>query len=418
MLATCLGYFIFRYTRKRRKTSEINQTIEYFANSGYEHSSTDGILWDIARNCIARLGLEDCVIYITDEERRVLVQKAAYGPKSPKPFEIANPIEIPFGKGIVGDVAVSGKAALVNDTTKDSRYIVDDESRYSEISIPIIHDNKVIGVIDSEHSRKNFFTRQHLRALQTIASLCSAKIARTMALEAMQKGKEELMLLNVKMAETKFLNLRLQMNPHFLFNSLSSIQHLIVSQQTNKAYRYLTVFSHFLRSLLNFAEKNFIPLDEELKILRMYVELESLRFDESFSWEITADESLMQDEVLVPSLMVQPFAENAIWHGLLHKEGDKKLTIRFTNNSEEYLSCVIEDNGIGRDKALSIKESNINSKIRESKGIGIIKERLELLQQKTGKPATIKINDLHDNGNNPAGTRVQIIIPYYNPDES
>lgn len=418
LLAACLGYFIFRYIRKRRKAREINQAIEYFANSGYEHASTDGILWDIARNCISRLGLEDCVIYITDEDRKVLVQKAAYGPKSPKPFEIANPIEIPFGKGIVGDVAVSGKAAMVNDTSKDSRYIVDDERRYSEISIPIIHDKKVIGVIDSEHSRKNFFTRQHLRALQTIASLCSAKIARTMAMESMQKSREELMMLNVKMAETKFLNLRLQMNPHFLFNSLSSIQHLIVSQQTNKAYKYLTLFSHFLRSLLNFAEKNFIPLDEELKILRMYVELESLRFDESFSWEITADESLIQDEVLVPSLMMQPFAENAIWHGLLHKEGEKKLTIRFTNNTEEYLSCVIEDNGIGREKALSIKESNINSKIRESKGIGIIKERLELLQQKTGKPATIKIDDLHDTGNNPAGTRVQITIPYYNPDET
>src|SRR6185503_3435649 len=108
----------------------------------------------------------------------------------------------------------------------------------------------------------------------------------------------------------KLMNLRLQMNPHFLFNSLSSIQHLIVSQQTTKAYKYLTLFSNFLRSLLNFADKNFVPLDDELKILKMYVELESLRFDESFSYEITVDESLTNDEVLLPSLMVQPFAEN------------------------------------------------------------------------------------------------------------
>ena len=103
-----------------------------------------------------------------------------------------------------------------------------------------------------------------------------------MAIDAMKRNEKELMELNVKMAESKFLNLRLQMNPHFLFNSLSSIQHLIVSQQTTKAYKYLTIFSNFLRSLLNYAEKNFIPLDEEIKILNMYVELESLRFDGSF----------------------------------------------------------------------------------------------------------------------------------------
>lgn len=233
-----------------------------------------------------------------------------------------------------------------------------------------------------------------------------------------RKNKMALMLLNTKMAETKFLNLRLQMNPHFLFNSLSAIQHLIVSQQTNKAYKYLTVFSNFLRSLLNFAEKNFIPLDEELKILSMYAELESLRFDESFSWKITTDDNLSNEEVFVPSLMVQPFAENAIWHGLLHKEGKKVLHIHFSSHSEDYLICTIEDNGIGRKKAMEIKEANLHSKIRQSRGIDIIKERLELLQQKTGKPARVEIEDLYDANNDPAGTKVQIIIPYYNPEQT
>ena len=408
---------VFYYYKKRKTTREINKTIEYFGNSSYEHSSVEDILWDISRNCISRLGFEDCVIYLADEEKKILVQKAAYGPKSPKPFEIANPIEIPFGKGIVGNVAQTGKALIVNDTTKDSRYIVDDESRLSEITVPIIHEEKVIGIIDSEHSKKHFFTKQHLQALQTIASLCSTKISRAMAMDAMKKSKLELMELNVKMAESKFLNLRLQMNPHFLFNSLSSIQHLIVSQQATKAYKYLTVFSNFLRSLLNYADKNFIPLDAELKILQMYIELESLRFDQSFSYEIKADESLSNDEVLVPSLMVQPFAENAIWHGLLHKEGDKKLSIHFTNNTDEYLTCIIEDNGIGRQKAESIQKGKITSMVHESKGIGIIRERLELLQQKTGKPASLKIEDTYLN-NEATGTKVIITIPYYNPEES
>lgn len=417
LLSAAILVATYYFYKKRKSTKEINKTIEYFANSSYEHSSVEDILWDISRNCISRLGFEDCVIYLADEEKKILVQKAAYGPKSPKPFEIANPIEIPFDKGIVGHVAQTGKALIVNDTTKDSRYIVDDENRLSEITVPIIHEEKVIGIIDSEHSKKHFFTKQHLQALQTIAALCSTKISRAMAMDAMKKSKLELMELNVKMAESKFLNLRLQMNPHFLFNSLSSIQHLIVSQQATKAYKYLTVFSNFLRSLLNYADKNFIPLDAELKILQMYIELESLRFDQSFSYELKADESLSNDEVLVPSLMVQPFAENAIWHGLLHKEGDKKLSIRFSNNAEEYLTCIIEDNGIGRQKAESIQKGKITSMVHESKGIGIIRERLELLQQKTGKPASLKIEDIYSN-NEATGTKVIITIPYYNPEES
>ncbi len=239
-----------------------------------------------------------------------------------------------------------------------------------------------------------------------------------MAMDAMKKSKMEVMELNVKMAESKFLNLRLQMNPHFLFNSLSSIQHLIVSQQTTKAYKYLTVFYNFLRSLLKHAEDNFISLDEELKVLNMYIELESLRFDQSFHFEINVEESLSNDEVLVPSLMVQPFAENAIWHGLLHKDGEKKLKIDFRNNADEFLTCVIEDNGIGRTRAAAIRDNKISSMLHDSKGISIIKERLDLLQQKTGKPAHVEIQDIYDEHKEPTGTKVIITIPYYNPEES
>jgi ligand-binding sensor domain-containing protein/putative methionine-R-sulfoxide reductase with GAF domain len=411
-------YFAYVYFQKRKKKKEIDHTIEYFANSAYEHSSVEDILWDISRNCISRLGFEDCVIYLTDEENKVLVQKAAYGPKNPRAYEILNQIKIPFDKGIVGSVAVSGKGEIINDTSKDSRYIVDDEKRLSEITVPIIHEGKVIGIIDSENGKKNFFKKHHLKTLQSIASLCSAKISHAIAMDAMKQSKMELMELNVKMAESRFSNLRLQMNPHFLFNSLSSIQHLIVSQQTTKAYKYLTLFSNFLRSLLNFAEKNFIPLDEELKILKMYIELESLRFDDSFTYEITVDESLANDEVLLPSLMVQPFAENAIWHGLLHKEGDKKLAIHFNNSSEEFLTCIIEDNGIGRARSTTIQKNKISSAVHQSKGIGIIRERLNLMQQKTGKPAKVEIIDQYNNINEPTGTKVIITIPYYNPDES
>jgi len=417
LLALLAVIGVYRYYKKRKQVRETKQMIEYFANSRYEHSSVDDILWDISRNCISRLGFEDCVIYLADEERKVMVQKAAYGPKNPKAFEITNPIEIPFGKGVVGDVAVSGKASVIDDTSKDKRYIVDDEQRFAEMTVPIIHEGKVIGIIDSENSKKNFFNSRHLNILETIANLCSAKISSAQAMEAMKKSRLEVMELNVKMAESKFSNLRLQMNPHFLFNSLSSIQHLIVSQQTTRAYKYLTVFSNFLRSLLNYAEKNFIPLDEELKILEMYIELEALRFDQSFTWEIKTDEHLANDEVLVPTLMIQPFVENAIWHGLLHKTGEKKLLISFQNSTEEFLTCTVEDNGVGRAEATRIRQNKITSMVHESKGIGIIRERLQLLEQKTGKPARLEVNDLYDQQQQATGTKVIITIPYYNPEK-
>jgi putative methionine-R-sulfoxide reductase with GAF domain/streptogramin lyase len=407
----------FFFRKKTKQGQEVRKMIDYFANSGYEHSSVDDILWDIARNCISRLDFEDCVIYTVDEERGMLQQKAAYGPKAPKAFEIMNPIKIPLGKGIVGTVAQTGKPEVVSDTTRDRRYIVDDKARLSEITVPIVHEGNVIGIIDSEHRRRNFFKQKHVQVLQTIANLCSAKISRGMALDAMRKSKLQLMELNMKMAESKFLNLRLQMNPHFLFNSLSSIQHLVVSQQTSRAYKYLTVFSNLLRSLLQYAESNFISLDKEMAMLRMYLDLETLRFDELFKYTIDVDESLTQEDVLLPSLMVQPFAENAIWHGLMHKEGDKKLHIRFKNHQDDFLTCIIEDNGIGRRAAAAIRKKNISSMVHESKGIRIIEERLSLLQQKTGKPARVEIIDQADDAGQSAGTKVVIVIPFYNKEE-
>jgi LytS/YehU family sensor histidine kinase len=418
MLCSVAALFIFWqvyiYFKRKRADKEHKQTIAYFANSRYEHSGTEDILWDIARNCISRLGFEDCVIYLLDEQRNVLIQKAAYGAKSPKHFEIVNPIEIPIGKGIVGTVAATGKAEIINDTTKDKRYIIDDEARLSEITVPILHQGKVLGVIDSESSHKHFYTKKHLDTLQNIAAICSAKISHSMVAEEMRKAEAQLAGLNTKMLETKFLNLRLQMNPHFLFNSLSSIQHLIVSQQTNEAYKYLSVFSNFLRSILQYADKTVITLDEELKMLSMYIKLESLGFDDSFSYEIIVDEKLDVEDVLIPPLIIQPLIENAIWHGLLHKEGAKHFTIEFMNEEDERMICIVDDNGVGRIEANNIGKKNLSKQTHESKATSLIKERLQLLQQKTGKEAYMLIEDKQDGE---TGTRVKVIIPFYNNDE-
>ena len=400
------------YRRHRREREELERMMKYFSYPGTEHASVDLLLWDIARNCISGLGLEDCVIYLLDEERNVLVQKAACGDKAPSPYLIANPIEIPVGKGITGTVAESGKAMIIPDTTNDSRYIEDDAARLSEIAVPILHDGRVIGVIDSEHRKKNFFSTHHLNTLQTVASLCSSKIATAVATEAVRKAEGELQVLEGKMTEAKFTNLRLQMNPHFLFNILTTIQYLIVSNQLSKATKYVNIFSGFLRSILYHAENSVVTLEEELRILKLYVELESLCLDETFEWNIHVGDDIETEDVLVPFMLLQPFVENAIHHGLMHKPGTKKFTIQIGEDDEASLRCTIEDNGIGRNASTNINSRSFSKLAHQSKGIGIVEKRLRLLQQKTGKQACFSIEDLAQNGV-ASGTRVNIIIPNY-----
>ncbi|QHT70628.1 response regulator [Rhodocytophaga rosea] len=167
----------------------IDETIHYFAASLYGKNTVEEILWDVAKNCISRLGFVDCVIYLLDEQQNVLVQKAAYGIKNPQDYTIFEPLQIPLGKGIVGSVALTGRAELIEDTSLDSRYLVDDQIRYAELTVPLLLHDKVIGVIDSEHPEKGFFRQHHLEALQTIAAICSSKIAKARADEAAEKAK-------------------------------------------------------------------------------------------------------------------------------------------------------------------------------------------------------------------------------------
>lgn len=150
--------------------------LNYFATSLFDKNSINEILWDVTENCITKLQLEDCVIYLLDNKEEKLIQKAAHGNKKNTDRKIAHPIIIPIGKGIVGNVAGSGVPEIVNNTNKDTRYILDDLKRRSEMAVPIFSDGKVIGVIDSEHSEKNFFTKNHLHQFQFIALLLEKKI--------------------------------------------------------------------------------------------------------------------------------------------------------------------------------------------------------------------------------------------------
>jgi signal transduction histidine kinase/ActR/RegA family two-component response regulator len=153
--------------------------ITYFSQSIFRRNTVEDVLWDIVSNCINKLDFEDCVIYLLDEKRNVLVQKAAYGDKKLEDERIKDPIEIPLGKGIVGSVAANRRAELIRDTRLDSRYIVDDLERRSELAVPIFSEGDLIGVIDSEHSKPGFYDDFHLQTLQDLASISGTKISKT-----------------------------------------------------------------------------------------------------------------------------------------------------------------------------------------------------------------------------------------------
>ena len=412
--ALTVGIFLFIRNRNRkiheqREELETEQAINYFATSLNEQQSVEMILWDVARNCIGRLHFEDSVIYLMDEQRKVLVQKAAFGPKSPRQYEIQSPLELPLGTGIVGSVAASGRAEIIDDTSKDPRYIMDVEHRYSEITVPIMSDHKVLGVIDCEHSKKGFFTQKHLWILTTIASLCANKIVRARAEEEKRRVEKNLMDTKQKMADVEMQALRAQMNPHFIFNCLNSINRYIVKSDQATASLYLTRFAKLIRLILDNSNSKNVILANELEALKLYIEMEALRFDKKFSYRITVEDNVGAECVEVPPLIIQPYVENAIWHGLLHKESGGELNIHVSMISEGMLQCVIEDNGVGREKARELRSKSATS--RKSLGMKLTEDRLSLLNKHAELNASIDIIDLKNDHNGSLGTKVILKIP-------
>jgi putative methionine-R-sulfoxide reductase with GAF domain/ligand-binding sensor domain-containing protein len=394
-----------------REQLEIEQIINHFATSMNSISNIDDLLWDVGKNCISKLNFEDCVIYLKDENRNVLIQKAAWGPKTTEENKIINPIEIPVGKGIVGSVAQSGKAEIINDTSLDGRYIVDDARRFSEIAIPITNKGVVIGVIDSEHHQKNFYTQRHLQILQTIAALCAGKIETIDAEKQTGQKEMEVLRLNKDFATSQLTALRMQMNPHFIFNALNSVQHYILQGNVVEANRYLSKFSKLQREILHCSSQQFISLEKELEILAVYLELEQYRFGKSFTYKINVHDAIEPVEINIPPMILQPFVENAIWHGLMPLQTERVLSIYFDLETDDVLLATLRDNGIGRIASAKLKESNGENKTgHQSKGMSMVEQRLQLLQQQYDKPFEVSIADITGIKGEVQGTEVTLKI--------
>lgn len=204
-------------------------------------------------------------------------------------------------------------------------------------------------------------------------------------------------------AEAEMQSLRLQMNPHFIFNSLNSINSFVIEHKINFASDYLTKFSRLMRLILENSKQDSISIEKELESIKLYLLMESLRFNHSFKYKIEVDENVYDENILIPPLIVQPYIENAIWHGLMHKENEGSLFIYF-HIIDKFLHISIQDNGVGRIKSQEFKaRSNVN---RKSHGMEITKNRLHYHNSNN----SVEIIDITDDFQNPLGTRVEIKI--------
>lgn len=204
-------------------------------------------------------------------------------------------------------------------------------------------------------------------------------------------------------------SLRQQMNPHFIFNTLNSIQYYILERDTISSHKYLTKFARLMRMTLDNSQSPTIPLRDEIDALQIYLELEALRLEGKFSYSIDYGNNDALLDIKVPTLLIQPFVENAIWHGIMlkpEKSGSVSITIK---NDEGKIICLIEDDGVGRDEAKRIQEQN--SRAHKSRGFQITQQRIELLNAMYHDKFNIQINDLFDSFNKPRGTLVSITIP-------
>lgn len=226
-----------------------------------------------------------------------------------------------------------------------------------------------------------------------------------------QVRREERLLaeFNQRLAETEMKALRAQMNPHFIFNCLNSIHRYVVKSDHQTAASYLTKFAKLIRLILDNSSGENITLEKELQTLELYLQMEVLRFDDAFRYEIEVDTIQSPDSILLPSMLLQPYVENAIWHGLLHKRnGEGQLWLRF-QQTNGLLAVEIEDNGIGREKARALKSKDVVRK--KSYGMQISKDRIALLNELYDTGAVVKIIDLKSADGTATGTRVHIELP-------
>jgi ligand-binding sensor domain-containing protein len=246
-------------------------------------------------------------------------------------------------------------------------------------------------------------------ALLVITAICLAYLLYRSQIEKVRKVEEVKSETNRQLAALEMKALRSQMNPHFIFNSLNSIKYYIIRNETALASKYLSRFSKLIRKILANSQTDYIKLSEEIETIELYLEMEKLRFGEKLEYFIEVDKCIDSEMILIPTMLIQPYIENAIWHGIMHKPTNGKLcfSIKEVPENQDIIEVIIADDGIGRLKSERLRSDGSSQK--RSLGMRITGERIELLNRFHQKNISVEISDLHPAEDNP-GTQVKLTI--------
>ena len=370
------------------------------------------IAWEITKNTIGLVGFEDCVIYLLDKEKQELNQIAAFGEKIATDMTILNGIAIPIGKGIVGTVAKTGISEIIPDTSLDARYIVDDKKRFSEICVPIIANNEIIGVIDSEHTSKNFFNEDHLKTLHTIASLAATQLKNALSLQLREKAENEKeIVLNDLQKSNQELNDFAHVVSHDLKSPLRSMNALVnwlqedckefsnkeIHQNFNLLLKRIDRMDLLINGILSYASVDKVEKVEKVINLNSLVEeiIETIHIPENFSFTIENKLPFIKGDSYKLIQLFQNLIGNAIKYNNKEK-GIVKIACVSKNNFWEFS---ISDNGIGVSKKYYDKIFKVFQVLEESEsstgvGLSIVKKIVDYykgkiwLESKVGKGTT------------------------------
>ncbi|MEZ4828115.1 MAG: tetratricopeptide repeat protein [Bacteroidia bacterium] len=262
-------------------------------------------------------------------------------------------------------------------------------------------EEKLRALEKEREAREANLHRQQIISYSLIAGLILVLVSGFFVLRSYNARRKANLLLTLK-------SLRAQMNPHFIFNSLNSVNSFIAKNDDRSANKYLADFSRLMRAVMENSQQDFVPLSAEVQILELYLSLEHFRFKDKFDYKFTVDPAIPRDSVDIPPMLIQPYIENAIWHGLRYKDEKGFLRVEI-RQAENHLLVEVEDNGIGREKSHELKTKN--QKTHQSTGLKNTAERLNIINTLYKKEITVKIDDVLDQGEC-KGTFVEIRIPF------
>lgn len=264
-------------------------------------------------------------------------------------------------------------------------------------------------IINAPYWQKWWFVLLELLAVVVLVSI--GFLVRINVLRKRNKLERDKNKLEVELRTSQLAALKVQMNPHFIFNSLNSIQEYILTNEKKLANSYLGKFSDLMRLYLDMSNKTSIALSEEIRAMELYLELEAMRFETNFSYALDVANDVEVDDIQIPAMIIQPYVENAIKHGLLHRRTQRTLSIQFKKGSNETLVCVVHDNGIGRKQSQEL--NTIRNRTYTSFATGATQKRLELLNVERKTQIGVVYEDLYHTDGSALGTRVTVTIPIH-----